>query len=151
MLQGWKFTKQFDNFCIFSQNIGLGFKYLSHSYLVHDFGVIILAVSDMLRQLLAVFESLYQDFMPSHWGILKISLNNNYAWQSSYLETFISKVENGASLVAQWLRICLLMQGTRVRALVWEDPTCRGAAGPMSHNYWACASGACAPQQERPR
>ena len=40
-----------------------------------------------------------------------------------------------ASLVAQWLRICLLMQGTRVRALVWEDPTCHGAAGPMSHSY----------------
>ena len=55
-----------------------------------------------------------------------------------------------ASLVVQWLRICLPMQGTRVRALVWEDPTCRGAAGPVSHNYWACASGACAPQQERP-
>ena len=33
-----------------------------------------------------------------------------------------------ASLVAQWLRICLPMQGTRVQALVWEDPTCRGAA-----------------------
>ena len=56
-----------------------------------------------------------------------------------------------ASLVAQWLRICLPNQGTRVRALVWEDPTCRGATRPMSHNYWACASGACAPQQERPR
>ena len=56
-----------------------------------------------------------------------------------------------ASLVAQWLRICLPMQGTRVRALVWKDPTCRGASRPMSHNYWACASGACAPQQERPR
>ena len=41
----------------------------------------------------------------------------------------------GASLVAQWLRICLLMQGTRVRALVWEDPTCHGAAGPVSHSY----------------
>ena len=41
----------------------------------------------------------------------------------------------GASLVAQWLRICLLMQGTQVRALVWEDPTCHGAAGPVSHNY----------------
>ena len=40
-----------------------------------------------------------------------------------------------ASLVAQWLRICLLMQGTRVRALVWEDPTCCRAAGPVSHNY----------------
>ena len=45
------------------------------------------------------------------------------------------KIANRASLVAQWLRICLLMQGTRVRALVWEDPTCRGAAGPVSHNY----------------
>ena len=40
-----------------------------------------------------------------------------------------------ASLVAQWLRICLPMQGTRVRALVWEDPTCRGAIRPVSHNY----------------
>ena len=40
-----------------------------------------------------------------------------------------------ASLVAQWLGICLPMQGTQVRALVWEDPTCRGAAGPVSHNY----------------
>ncbi|KAJ8784989.1 hypothetical protein J1605_007545 [Eschrichtius robustus] len=44
-------------------------------------------------------------------------------------------LNQGASLVAQWLRICLLMQGTRVRALVWEDPTCHGATGPVSHNY----------------
>ena len=27
------------------------------------------------------------------------------------------------------------MQGTRVQALVWEDPTCRGAAKPVCHNY----------------
>ena len=40
-----------------------------------------------------------------------------------------------ASLVAQWLRICLPMQGTRVRALVWEDPTCHGATKPVCHNY----------------
>ena len=40
-----------------------------------------------------------------------------------------------ASLVAQWLRICLPMQGTRVRALVWEDPTCRGATKTVRHNY----------------
>ena len=45
------------------------------------------------------------------------------------------KISNRASLVAQWLRICLPMQGTRVRALVWEDPTCRGATGPVSHSY----------------
>ena len=30
---------------------------------------------------------------------------------------------------------CLPMQGTRVRSLVWEDPTCCGATKPMSHNY----------------
>ena len=53
---------------------------------------------------------------------------------------------HGAPLVAQWLRICLLVQGTRVRALVWGDPTCRGATRPVSHN-----DGACALQQERPR
>ena len=41
----------------------------------------------------------------------------------------------GASLVAQWLRVCLPMQATQVRALVWEDPTCRGATKPMRHNY----------------
>ena len=41
----------------------------------------------------------------------------------------------GTSLVAQWLRICLPMQGTRVRALVREDPTYRGATKPVRHNY----------------
>ena len=70
-----------------------------------------------------------------------------------HLSTYQVKVHPnaGTSLVAQWLRVCLPMQGTQVRALVWEDPTCRRAARPVSHNYWACASGACAPQQERPR
>ena len=44
----------------------------------------------------------------------------------------------GTSLVAQ-LRIHLPAQGTQVWALVWEDPTCHGAAKPVRHNYWACA------------
>ena len=52
-----------------------------------------------------------------------------------YLIVRIKKCIYRASLVAQWLRICLTMQGTRVRALVWEDPTCHGATGPVSHNY----------------
>ena len=43
------------------------------------------------------------------------------------------------SLVAQWLRILLPMQGTQVWALVREDPTCHRATKPMSHNYWAWA------------
>ena len=29
------------------------------------------------------------------------------------------------------------MQGTRVQALVREDPTCHRATKPMRHNYWA--------------
>ena len=45
------------------------------------------------------------------------------------------KMQPGASLVAQWLRIHLPMQGTRVRALVQEDPTCRGGTKPVRHNY----------------
>ena len=40
----------------------------------------------------------------------------------------------GTSLVAQCLRIHLPMQGTQVRSLVREDPTCCGAAKPMRHN-----------------
>ena len=49
--------------------------------------------------------------------------------------TYISITLFGASLVAQWLRIRLPMQGTRVRALVQEDPTCRGATKPVRHNH----------------
>ena len=37
------------------------------------------------------------------------------------------------------VKICLPMQETRVRALVQQDPTCRGATKPVCHNYWAWA------------
>ena len=46
---------------------------------------------------------------------------------------------SGSSLVVQWLRIRLPVQGTRVRALVREDPTCRGATKPVCHNYLVCS------------
>ena len=45
------------------------------------------------------------------------------------------KFWSGTSLVAQWLRIHLPIQGTQVQALVWEDPMCRGATKPVHHNY----------------
>ena len=48
---------------------------------------------------------------------------------------FFKKQIVGTSLVAQWLGICLPLQGTRVRALVQEDPTCHGATKPVCHNY----------------
>ena len=44
-----------------------------------------------------------------------------------------------ASLVAQWLMVCLPVQRTRVQALVQEDPTCHEATRPVRHSYWACA------------
>ena len=79
------------------------------------------------------------------------------------LKSTSKKVPVGTSLVAQWLRICLPMQGTQVRALVREDPTCRGETKPVRHNYWACAleptshnywspcaTTTVAPQQEKP-
>ena len=58
-----------------------------------------------------------------------------FLMEHSLLEHCVKKGPVGASLVALWLRICLPMQGTRVRALAWEDPTCRGATKPVSHNY----------------
>ena len=61
-----------------------------------------------------------------------------YATKHRHTHKIKNKIKRqviGASLVAQWLRICLPMQGTQVRALVWEDPTCRGATRPVSHNY----------------
>ena len=90
---------------------------------------------------LCFFSSIIVIISCSSWLLLKTTL----------LEGMLKNDLLGASLVVQWLRIRLPMQGTRVRALVREDPTCHGATGPVSHNYWACASGACAPQQERPR
>ena len=53
----------------------------------------------------------------------------------SLIKAEIKVLVGGTSLVTQWLRIRLPMQGTRVRALVWEDPTCRGATKPVRHNY----------------
>ena len=38
----------------------------------------------------------------------------------------------GTSLVAQWQRICLPMQGTQVRSLVQEDSTFCGQLNPMA-------------------
>ena len=57
----------------------------------------------------------------------------NSCWRSGLQDGQMD--EGRTSLVAQWLRIRLPMQGTWVRALVWEDPTCRGATKPVCHNY----------------
>ena len=54
-----------------------------------------------------------------------------------YLYVFKIK-HKGTSLVAQWLRVHLPMQGTWIWSLVQEDSTCHGPTKSMGHNYWAC-------------
>ena len=75
--------------------------------------------------------------IPSFSHILNLfSLPSPTLFSSQHPEVSSSKKAClGASLVAQWLRIRLPMQGTRVQALVREDPTCRGATKPVGHNY----------------
>ena len=63
------------------------------------------------------------------------SINKWHIWVLLYYKTYAL----GASLVVQWLRICLLKQGTWVLSLVLEDPRCRKPAKPTHHNYWAGA------------
>ncbi|KAJ8785766.1 hypothetical protein J1605_006726 [Eschrichtius robustus] len=67
--------------------------------------------------------------------IHKGRLNDKHLKQMNKLLQFEERCTKiGASLVAQWLRIRQPVQGTRVRALVREDPTCRLATKPALSN-----------------
>ena len=67
-------------------------------------------------------------FLPVSWDDIKVTFNLT-------LENLTLENLTGTSLVVQWLRICLPMQGTWVRSLVQEDPPCHGATKPVHHNY----------------
>ena len=63
------------------------------------------------------------------------------SWTTQYSATYCNSQEQGwlgDSLVAQWIRIPLSMQGTRVWSLVQEDSTYCGATKSVCHSYWAC-------------
>ena len=64
---------------------------------------------------------------------LQPSLSSLVTWQ--YV---LKKALCGTSLVVQWLRIHLPMQGTRVWSLVREDSTWRGATKPVSTTSQPC-------------
>ena len=53
--------------------------------------------------------------------------------------------------MVQWLRIRLPMQGTQIRALVWEDPTCHGATKAHEPQLLSLCSRAREPQLLSPR
>ena len=67
-------------------------------------------------------------------GHYKHSKKETTDWEKTFPK-HVYKKRLRASLVAQWLKIHRPMQGTWVRALVREDPTCRGATKPACHNY----------------
>ena len=51
----------------------------------------------------------------------------------------VENLEGGTSLVVQWLRICLPIQGTWVRSLLWKISHLLRSIKSMCHNYWARA------------
>ena len=60
-------------------------------------------------------------------------------WEREKKKNWYKKVtHSGASLVVQWLGVRLSMQGTWVRAPVWEDPIHHRVAKPMHHSCWFC-------------
>ena len=87
-----------------------------------------------MQQLSQVFTLLLLSF----WLYKVLGLHSLKSFGNSE-EARTEAVKKSDSGGAQWLRICLPIQGTRVRALVGEDPTCRGAPKCVRHNYWACA------------
>ena len=91
--------------------------------------------SPQKRQIL-VLCSLCPITFPVTWWFLFFLYFHSFSNPPGGFSTLqVKKVGSGASLVAQWLRILLPTQGAQVRALVQEDPTCRGATKPVSHNY----------------
>ena len=80
-------------------------------------------------------------------------------WMFSQIKTLWMTLEGsglpvkkrmGTSLVCQWLRVHLPIQGTQVQSLIREDPTCHETTKPVPHNYWSRSRRAHAPQQEKP-
>ena len=73
--------------------------------------------------------------------VLKYNSQNQISYMCSiaWIYTHSKGTQTLTSLVIQWLRICLQMQGTWVQSLVWENSTYSKATKPMSHNYWAPA------------
>ena len=65
------------------------------------------------------------------WNVLGLFILTGLNKKGNLFVHATKKFKEGTSLVAQWLRIRLPMQGTRVRALVREDPTGHGATKPV--------------------
>ena len=50
------------------------------------------------------------------------------------LPVYESRDRVRTSLVVQWVRVCLPVQGAFIASLVWEDSACRRATEPVHHS-----------------
>ena len=69
----------------------------------------------------------------SRWGCKELDMTEQLTL------SLFKKAWEGLPLVAQWMRICLPMQGTTVQSLTWDDSTCQGATRLVPHSSWACS------------
>ena len=104
----------------------------------------------LVIQILKEQKAIYQYIVCHSWSMPMKTSRSHLIWILNSFGIIRSKFSHTCglteilklsrtSLVAQWIRIRLPMQGTQVRSLVQEDPTCRGATKPECHNFWACA------------
>ena len=70
--------------------------------------------------------------VPLVWLFGHLYLSGNTLTRSCQKDKRTRKRALGASLVAQWWRICLLMQETWVQSLIQEDPACLRQLSPCS-------------------
>ena len=73
------------------------------------------------------------DFLKNKVFTYKTTMHLSKPGNLTQYFTLIKFTHLGDSLVAQWLRVHLPMQGTQIQSLVWENPTGRGAAKPVHH------------------
>ena len=86
-----------------------------------------------------LWRNIYSDPLPKYELLLLFLIILIYSlnFLNKRQKNSFSKNQDWASLLVQWLRICLAMQRTLVQSLVWEDPTSYRATKPMGHNHSA--------------
>ena len=68
-------------------------------------------------------------------SIIEAVLEIDKLWYFSYISIFSNWIEQGTSLVAQWIGFHQPMQGKWVQSLVQEDTTCHMATESTHGNY----------------